>query len=59
MTDEQTVERVTFVVVSRDNNPFLLGRYQTLQAARKAVGGRPDVWEIYSLYEEDQTNEKD
>lgn len=40
-----------YAVISNDASPFLLGRYNSLPDAQKAVGSRPDLWLIYQLKE--------
>lgn len=38
-----------YAVISNDPRAFLLGRYQTLEAAQKAIGDKPDIWLLYKL----------
>lgn len=38
-----------YAVISNDAKAFLLGRYQTIEAAEKAIGGRSDLWCLYEL----------
>lgn len=40
-----------FAVIHNSTKPFLLGRYSTLEQAKKAVDGKPDIWLIYELKE--------
>ena len=38
-----------YAVVASGATPFLLGRYLTLEAAKRAMGNRPDIWLVYKL----------
>ena len=41
-----------FAVVSTDTiKPFLLGFYPDIEHAKRAQGGRPDIWAIFKLVE--------
>lgn len=40
-----------YVVISDNTTPFLLGRYETLEKAKKAVGDKSNIWLIYKLVE--------
>ena len=43
-----------YAVISNDPKAFFLGRYQTLEAAQKAIGGRADIWCLYEMVNQDK-----
>lgn len=44
---------IKYVVIYVGYPSFLLGRYNTLEKAEKAVGGNPETWAIYELIEKE------
>ena len=46
-----------YAVISNDPKAFLLGRYQTLEDAEKAIGGRLDLWCLYQLVKNQEVND--
>lgn len=41
---------VLYAVIGLNTSYFLLGVYESEEAAVKAVGGRPDVWTIFKQH---------